>query len=118
MKKLPQGNFSEGFYIWFNPDEKVEFVRKLVGELPIEVVGAQIKDNFYKIPRFQMNEYLQNPDKTKESANIIQKSYSKDDMKELATSKSRKLSKFLNLFGKLKEKFNNKEVIENESDYR
>ena len=25
MRKLPQFNFSEGFYIWFNPEAKEEY---------------------------------------------------------------------------------------------
>lgn len=63
------------------PKEKVEFVRKLVGELDIEVVGAEMDSKFYFMDRSQKKEYLAEPEKYQQSP---VKEYSKEDMGNMA----------------------------------
>ena len=78
------------------PTEKVEFVRKLVGERPIEVVGAQMQDPFYQMKYYEMPEYLMNLGKNEPA---ISNEYTEKDMQSLA--KTRGLSKIKEFFNNL-----------------
>jgi len=83
----------------YNPKDKVEFVRRLVGNRDINVIGAQMDDVFYHLDYNEMIEFLSNPEKNKQHES---KKYTKDDMR--AMSEKLKLSKLLELFGKAKDK--------------
>ena len=65
MKKLPQGNFSEGFYIWFNPDEKVEYY-----STPMYMYKTKHEDDMDKHTRkiIQENNFYKAKPSKKESA--------------------------------------------------
>lgn len=65
MKKLPQGNFSEGFYIWFNPDEKVEYY-----STPMYMYKTKHEDDMDKHTRkiVQENDFYKAKPSKKEAA--------------------------------------------------
>lgn len=86
------------------PKEKVDFVSKLVGELDIQVVGAEINDPFYQMNRMQKIEYLMSQERNQPS---ILKEYNKEDMQKVA--KTAKLSRIMRLFENVKNKFSRKD---------
>ena len=65
-----------------------------------------------------MKEYLENSPKNKDTDIPPKKDFNESDMKKLATSKSITISKIFNLLENVKEKFNNKEVQDYETDSR
>lgn len=86
--------------------EKVEFVKSLVGELQIEVIGADMDRKFYSLPTIKKIEYLMNPEKMQQPT--VQE-YTQEDMQKNA--KTGKLSRIMKLFDNIKEKLSRKDRI-------
>lgn len=88
------------------PPHKVEFVKRLVGDMPIEVMPMNIEDPFYGMTRFEMKKELE-LDKSEKTSDINRQwEYGQDDVKKLA--KGRKLSRVLGWITNLKEKTMNR----------
>lgn len=88
------------------PKEKVDFVKKLVGEREIEVVGAEMNEPFYQMNKREKIEYLMNQERSQLS---ISKEYGQEDMKKVAETP--KLSKIMQLFENVKNKFSRKDRV-------
>lgn len=86
------------------PKEKVDYVKKLVGEREIEVVGADMDYSFYRMSRVEKIQYLMNSEKTQQSA--VQE-YEQEDMQKNA--KTGKLSRIMKLLDNIKERFSRKD---------
>lgn len=86
------------------PKEKVEYVKRLVGDLDIEVVGAEMQDPFYKMPTIKKIEYLMKPEKTQQP---VMQEYEQEDMAKNA--KTGKLSRIMELLDDVKARFARKD---------
>lgn len=75
------------------PKEKVDFIRKLVGDMHIKVVGADMDDPFYLMDMREKVEYLMNSKKAEYNK---PREYTREDMRNV--TKSTKLSKIIDLF--------------------
>jgi len=83
------------------PKEKVQFVEKLIGDIPINVIGMDMEDPFYIMPMGEKLNYLMNSRHERLNTN---KEYTKDDLQNM--TKKMKLSKIFNLFN-FRENFSN-----------
>lgn len=83
-------------------DDKVEFVKKMIGEKDIEVVPMDIKDPFFIKPYIEMLHILEQYNENVASQNPPYPTYSKVDVKPLVNE--RKTSKIKEIFEALKAK--------------
>lgn len=85
------------------PDDKVEFVKKMIGNKKIEVVSMQIEDRFFNavtnVEKLQMLELARDKE---ELPQVSYQTYSKEDVE--TTIKGRKTSGIRKIFEELKEK--------------
>lgn len=81
------------------PDDKIEFVKKMVGQKDIEVVSMDMRDGFF-ISDFRKK--LSILEKSKENIELPYPTYFKDDVKPLVNE--RKTSKIKEIFETLKAK--------------
>lgn len=84
------------------PNDKVEFVKKMVGQKDIKVISMDIKDRFFNVPYKEMLNILDKNNENIELQNSSYPTYSKDDIKPLVNQ--RKISKIKDIFEYLKEK--------------
>lgn len=97
------------------PSNKVRFVKKLVGNMPIEVMPMNIEAPFYYMDRQHMKAELEAHKSKKEQEVQTQLEYSQADVKRLA--RGRKLSKLLGWLRQSKEKVENRGKND-EAEYR
>lgn len=84
------------------PDDKVEYMKKMVGEKDIEVIPMDMEDQFFTKSFIERLDILdQNKENTK-SSNTSYPTYNKDDVKPIVNG--RKTSKIKEIFRYLKEK--------------
>lgn len=96
------------------PDDKVEFVKKIVGNKNIEVVSMNIKDFFF-VGNFVDKLYmLSQRGKNVEPLKVSDPTYSKSDIAPLV--KTRKTSKIREIFEALKAKIHNRSNQTNEKN--
>lgn len=93
------------------PKEKVEFVKKLVGEHDIEVVGAEMNDRFYRMHKIGKIEYLMNIERNNQKG---MKEYNQNDMEVVA--KEAKLSRIMKFFENIKNKVQRKDRTQQYGD--
>lgn len=93
------------------PPGKEEVVKKMVGDLPIEVMPINIEEPFYGMSRHEMKQEFEMDDQTREQQTQSKPEYTKQDMKDLA--KGRKLSRILGWISKLKEKIKDRGTEDN-----
>lgn len=84
------------------PNDKVEFVTKMVGQKDIKIVSMDIKDRFFNVPYKEMLNILDKSNENIEPQNSPYPTYSKDDIKPLVNQ--RKISKIKEIFEYLKAK--------------
>ena len=86
------------------PEDKVEFVKKMVGQKNIAVVAIDMKDKYYSMNYIdKMNSLEHGKEEQQHLSELI---YSKQDMKEM--TKTRRTTKIKEIFSLLKEKIYNK----------
>lgn len=89
------------------PEDKVEFVRKMVGNEPITVMPINIEGRFYWIDDIGLIEfYEEEAKKVIEEKTEPEKNFTGEEVKKLA--KGRIKSKILRIYRKIKEKINSK----------
>ena len=86
------------------PDDKIEFVKKMVGQKDIEVVSMNMSDKFYDSNTYikKKLEILNQRDENIEQQNTPYPTYCKDDVKTLVNK--RRTSKIKEIFEALKSK--------------
>ena len=84
------------------PDDKTEFVKKMVGEKNIDVVSMDMKDRFSDATYIEKLNMIESVKKNPEPQNPPYPTYSKSDVKPLVTE--RKTSKIKEIFEALKSK--------------
>ncbi len=88
------------------PDDKVEFVKKMIGQKNIEVVSINMRDNFFTKSFKEKLDILEQKDKNEQQLIEPYPTYLKSDVKELV--KGRRISKIKEIFENLKSKINTK----------
>ncbi|MBR2289204.1 MAG: hypothetical protein IJ867_00930 [Clostridia bacterium] len=99
------------------PEEKLEFVQKLVGDLPIKVAPINIKERFYYINAEDEMIYIEGEDKVNqyiEGKSSPQKRFNAKEIGEVA--KTRKMSAIRKLYEKAKSKILN--MVRGDGDER
>lgn len=84
------------------PDDKVEFVKKMIGERDIDIVSMDIEDIFFNNNFLEKLNMLEQGKENTQSTNQAYPTYSKEDIKPLVNE--RKTSKIKEIFGMLKAK--------------
>lgn len=84
------------------PDDKTEFVRKMLGNRDIEVVSMDMRDEFFFENFRQKLDILEQGKDNTEQSEQANTTYSKDDVKKIVNT--RKISQIKNIFKKLKTK--------------
>ena len=88
------------------PSDKVEFVKKMVGEKNIDVVSMDIKDEFFNTNFKNKSNMLEKGKEVLESRNETYPTYLKDDVKPVVNE--RKTSKIKEIFEMIKAKMHTK----------
>ena len=86
------------------PNDKVEFLKKMVGQKDIEIVGMDIKDTFFNSNYIEKLSILEQIEKDREVSDLIYPIDNKDDVKPVINQ--RKTSKIKAIFESLKAKIN------------
>lgn len=84
------------------PDDKVEFVKKMVGDKKIEVVSMEIRDRFFAETYVKKMQMLENERDKEDMPQVPYQTYSKEDVE--TTIKGRKTSGIRKIFEELKAK--------------
>ncbi len=93
------------------PPGKEEVVKKMVGDLPIQVATFDIEDPFYKMGKNGIRAQLEILEQETTQQTQSKSEYTKQDMESLA--KGRKLSRIFDWIDKLKEKIVDRGTEEN-----
>ncbi len=88
------------------PDDKVEFVKKMVGQKNIEVVSMDMKDKFFTKSFKEKLDILEQKDKNEQQIEETYPTYSKADIKTVV--KKRRTSKIKEIFENIKAKIHTK----------
>lgn len=89
------------------PEDKVEFVKKMVGQKDIEVVSMNIRDEFYYRDRWELLNYLEQRKEASEQVQQPEIIYSKEEVRTVV--KERRTSKIKDIFSALKNKITKKD---------
>lgn len=89
------------------PDDKVDFVKKMVGQKDIEVVSMNIRDEFYYREKWELLNYLEQIEDANEQTQQPEITYSKEEVKTVV--KERRTSKIKEIFSALKNRITQKD---------
>lgn len=89
------------------PDDKIDFVKKMVGQKDIEVVSMNIRDKFYQSERWELLNILEQREEGIEQPKHPEITYSKEEVKTVV--KERRTSKIKEIFSALKNKITKKD---------